>query len=102
MLGGELLQGVDEFGGAGDTERDGLPACFLGALAAALGVSPAALAVGRQRVVVGVVAVLRLGAAVAAGRCGGLVTAGVGAELAGGASILEPEVRAGGTKIPCW
>ena len=79
MLRGELFQGVDEFGGSGDAERDGLPAGFLGALAAGLSVSPAALAVGGQRVVVGVVAVLRLCSAVAAGCGRGLVTAGVGA-----------------------
>jgi hypothetical protein len=34
VLGGDLLQGVDEFGGAGDAERNKLPAGFLGALAA--------------------------------------------------------------------
>lgn len=71
VLGGELSQGGDEFGGAGDPERDRLPAGLLGALAAGLGLPPAPLPVGGQRVVVGVVAVLRLRAAVTAGRGGG-------------------------------
>ena len=84
MLGGELFQGADEFGGAGQAEGDGLAAGFLGALAAGLGFPPAAFAVGGQRVVVRVVAVFGLGAAVAAGRGWGLVAAGVGAVLGGG------------------
>jgi hypothetical protein len=83
VLGGELFQGVDEFGGAGDAERDGLPAGLLGALAAGLGLPLTPLAVGGQRIVAGIVAVLRLGAAVTAGRGGGLVAAGVGAVLGG-------------------
>jgi hypothetical protein len=57
VLGGELFQGEHELGGAGDAERDGLPAGFLGALAAGLGLLPAALAMGGQRVVGRVVAV---------------------------------------------
>jgi len=47
VLGGELFQREHELCGAGDAERDGLPGGFLGALAAGLGVPPAALAVGR-------------------------------------------------------
>ena len=90
MLGGELFQGVHEFGGAGDAERDGLPAGFLGSLAAGLGFPPAALAVGGQWVVGGIVAVLRFGAAVTAGRRGGLVTARVGAVLGGGGCCHVP------------
>ena len=48
VLGGQLLQRVDEFGGPGDAERDRLSAAFLAALAAGLGVPAAALAVGGQ------------------------------------------------------
>ncbi|MGH3196579.1 MAG: hypothetical protein ACRDNT_11750 [Streptosporangiaceae bacterium] len=83
MLDGELLQGADELAGAGQAEGDGLPAGFPGALAAGLGIPPAPLAVGGQRVVGLVVAVLGPGAAVAAGRGGGLAAAGVGAVLGG-------------------
>lgn len=84
MLGGELFQGADEFGGAGDAERDGLPVGLLGALAAGLGVPPAALTVGGQRIVLGIAAVLRLGTAAALGRGWRLVTTGVGAAPGGG------------------
>jgi hypothetical protein len=76
VLGGEFFQRVDEFGGAGDAERDGVPAGFLGALAAGFCLLSAALTVGGQRVVVGVVAVFRLGTAAAFGRGRGLGAAG--------------------------
>jgi hypothetical protein len=78
VLFGDLLQRGDEFRRAGDAERDGLPAGLFGALALGLRFPLAALAV-RQRVVLGVVAVLRLGAASVLGCGGGLVTARVGA-----------------------
>jgi hypothetical protein len=77
MLSGDFLQRGDEFGGAGDAERDRLTAGLLGPLAFRLGFPAAPLAVRRQRVVAVVVAVLRLGAPVAAGRGGGLLAAGV-------------------------
>jgi hypothetical protein len=84
VLGGELLQGADEFAGPGQASGDGLPAGFLGPLPAGLGLETAALPVGGERVVAVVGAVLRLGAAVAGGCCGGLVAAWVGALGAGG------------------
>src|SRR6266702_3144624 len=84
VLGGELLQLADEFGGAGQADGDGLAAGLLGSLPGGVGFPLAALAMGVERVVAGVVAVLRLRAAVGSA-CGyALVASGVGALLGDG------------------
>ena len=84
VLGGELFELADEFGGAGEADGDGLAAGFLGSLAGGVGFPLAALAVGVERVVAGVVAVFRLRAAVVSA-CGyGLLTSGIGAVPGGG------------------
>jgi hypothetical protein len=91
VLGGELLQFADEFGGAGQADGDGLAAGLLGSLPGGVGFPLAALAVGVERVVAGVIALLRLRAAVGSA-CGyALVASGVGALLGDGlahASII--------------
>ena len=102
MLPGDLLQRGNEFGGAGDAERDGLPTGFLGALALGLRFPAAALAVRRQGIVVGVVAVLGLGAPVAAGCGGGLLGAGVGAGPGVVAAGLTRLPAGFGALIPRW
>lgn len=84
VLSGELLQGADELARPGQAKGDRLPPGLLGPLPTGLGLQTAALPVGGERIVTVVGAVLRLGAAVAGGRCGGLVAAWIGALGAGG------------------
>jgi hypothetical protein len=60
VLGGELFQLADEFGGAGQADGHGLTAGFLSPLAGGLGFPFAALAVGGEGIVADVVAVFRL------------------------------------------
>lgn len=76
VLSGELLQGPDQLGGAGESDGDGLAVGLLGPLAGRLGLTAAPLPVRGQRVVVLVGAVLGLGAPVAGGRGGRLVAVG--------------------------
>jgi hypothetical protein len=68
VLGGQLFQLADEFGGASQADGHRLTAGFLSPLAGGLGFPLAAFAVGREGIMAGVCAVFRLRAAVAGRR----------------------------------